>query len=111
MKKAFVMKVYEQYYDEYEKRHDELWPELEQAIYEHSAISYSIFLLKETGQLFGYLELANDQSWEALAKTDICQKWWAYMAPIMETNPDNSPISTDLTCVFSIERKAEYDNI
>ncbi|MES2520228.1 MAG: L-rhamnose mutarotase, partial [Bacteroidota bacterium] len=30
----------------------------------------------------------------------IMKKWWAYMADIMDTNPDNSPVSTPLTCVF-----------
>lgn len=104
MKKAFVMKVYEQYYEEYEKRHDELWPELKTAIFNHGATSYAIFLLKETGQLFGYLEIENEDLWNELANTDICRKWWNYMAPLMETNPDNSPISTDLACVFDIKK-------
>lgn len=103
MKKAFVMQVYEQYYDEYEKRHNEIWSELKQAIFEHGAKSYSIFLLKETGQLFGYLEIEDEAQWDALANTAICRKWWDYMAPIMEVNADNSPRSIDLQCVFNIE--------
>ena len=105
MKKAFVMQVYKEFYDEYKKRHDELWPELEQAIFEHGAISYSIFLVEETGQLFGYLELAEDEKWTELSSTEICQKWWAYMEPIMETNSDNSPVSTDLKCVFNLSKE------
>ena len=28
------------------------------------------------------------------------QKWWAYMKDIMETNADNSPVSTSLEEVF-----------
>ena len=105
MKKAFVMNVYKEHYEEYKKRHDELWPELEQAIFEHGAITYSIFLLEDTGQLFAYLELADDENWHALASTAICQKWWTFMAPLMETNVDNSPVSKDLLCVFNLEKE------
>lgn len=105
MKKAFVMQVYKEFYEEYKKRHDELWPELKEAIFAHGATSYSIFLLEQTGQLFGYLEIENEENWHALAQTSICQKWWAYMEPIMETNPDNSPTSINLTCVFTIEKE------
>lgn len=107
MRKAFVMKVFEEFYDEYEKRHYELWPEMKEAIIEHGAKHYSIYLLKETGQLFGFLEIDNEEKWALLAKTAICQKWWAYMAPIMETNEDLSPVSTDLDCVFSLTRGDE----
>jgi len=28
------------------------------------------------------------------------QKWWAYMKDIMETHPDNSPVSMPLIKVF-----------
>jgi L-rhamnose mutarotase len=37
------------------------------------------------------------------ANTDICKKWWEFMAPIMETNPDNSPVSIDLQNVFHLD--------
>ena len=105
MRKAFVMQVYEQYYDEYETRHNELWPEMEKAIFEHGAIHYSIYLLKETGQLFGFLQLEDENRWDELANTLICKKWWAYMSQIMETNEDSSPKSTDLQCVFTLTKE------
>jgi L-rhamnose mutarotase len=28
------------------------------------------------------------------------KKWWAYMADIMDTNPDNSPVQVALKPVF-----------
>lgn len=104
IRKSFVMNVFEQYYEEYEKRHEELWPELKEAIFTHGATSYSIFLLKDTGQLFGYLEIESEGKWAELANTEICKKWWDYMEPLMETNPDNSPVTIDLTCVFHISK-------
>ena len=58
--------------------------------------NYSIFLDRETLTLFGYLEIEDEEKWNASAETAVCRKWWDYMADIMETNPDNSPVSIDL---------------
>jgi L-rhamnose mutarotase len=33
----------------------------------------------------------------------IVQKWWDYMADIMEVNPDNSPVSKSLPEVFHMD--------
>ncbi|MGL1957863.1 MAG: L-rhamnose mutarotase [Colwellia sp.] len=37
-----------------------------------------------------------------LPAKNIIKKWWAYMADIMQTNDDNSPIVTPLTKVFHL---------
>lgn len=103
IRKAFVMKVFEDCHEEYKQRHDDLWPELEKELKNHGAHHYSIFLEKETSKLFAYVEIENEAKWNAMAQTDICQKWWANMKDIMETNPDNSPVSTELTQVFYLD--------
>ncbi len=33
----------------------------------------------------------------------IVARWWAYMQDIMETNPDNSPVTIPLEEVFYLE--------
>ncbi|MFR3890914.1 MAG: L-rhamnose mutarotase [Eggerthellaceae bacterium] len=33
----------------------------------------------------------------------MCKRWWDYMADVMEVNPDNSPVSTPLECVFRLD--------
>jgi L-rhamnose mutarotase len=33
----------------------------------------------------------------------VMQRWWAYMGDIMETNPDQSPVSVGLQEVFYME--------
>ena len=38
-----------------------------------------------------------------LGGNPIVQKWWAYMADIMDTNPDNSPVSIPLKEVFRMD--------
>ena len=103
MRKSFKMKLYEGQEKEYKKRHNELWPEMKEMIHNYGGKNYSIFLYKETNILYGYIEIENAELWDESANTEICKKWWAYMADIMETNPDNSPVSTDLVEVFHLD--------
>ena len=58
---------------------------------------------KETLTLFGYIEIESEEKWAKSADTEICRKWWDYMADIMETNPDNSPVSNELKNVFHLD--------
>lgn len=103
MYKGFCMKLYPGQEAEYEKRHNELWPEMKKMIHAHGGRNYSIFLDPATLTLYGYIEIEDPALWAKSAHTEINQKWWAYMADIMETNPDNSPVSTDLKLVFHLD--------
>lgn len=103
IKKSFKMKLNDDMAKEYEKRHNELWPEMKDMIHEYGGSNYSIFLDSETNVLYGYIELEDEVIWAKSADTSICRKWWDYMADIMETNEDNSPISKDLSLVFHLD--------
>ncbi len=89
--------------EEYKKRHDDLWPELHKLLKDNGLSEYSIFFDEETNILFAFQKQAGDQGSQDLGKTEIVQKWWKYMADIMETNTDNSPISKELVEVFYME--------
>ena len=97
------MKLYQGMEEEYSRRHNNLWPEMIDMIHKYGGKNYSIFLDKETYTLFGYIELENGELWDKSAEDAICRKWWDYMADIMETNSDNSPVSKDLDMVFHLE--------
>ena len=103
MRKAFKMKLFEGMEKEYEKRHNELWPEMKDMIHEYGGKNYTIFLDEDTLTLFGYIEIESEEKWSESANTEICRKWWDYMADIMETNPDESPVSIDLKEVFYLK--------
>lgn len=103
MIKGFKMKLFAGMEQEYKRRHDLLWPEMRDMIHEYGGKNYSIFLDSETNTLFGYLEIESAERWALSANTEICRKWWHYMADIMETNPDESPVSCDLTTVFHLD--------
>jgi L-rhamnose 1-epimerase len=103
MIKGFKMKLNSGMEDEYEKRHNELWPEMADMIHEHGGSNYTIFWDKDTNILFGYIEIEDEEKWSKGADTAINRKWWDFMAPVMETNPDNSPVAIDLKNVFHLD--------
>lgn len=102
-RKAFKMHLNEGMKEEYIKRHDEIWPELKQLLKKAGISDYSIFLDEETNTLFAVQKISGDESSQDLAQTETVKKWWKYMADIMTTNPDNSPVTTKLEEVFYLE--------
>ncbi|WP_025142465.1 L-rhamnose mutarotase [Pedobacter jeongneungensis] len=102
MKIAFKMKLKPGFETEYKKRHDEIWPELSTLLKENGISDYSIFLDEETNTLFA-VQQQNGNSSQDLGSTRIVQKWWAYMADIMETNADHSPKTFPLEMVFHLD--------
>lgn len=85
---------------EYEKRHDEIFPELAQALKDAGVSDYSIWHDPETNHLFAILTRTSDHTMDDLPDTEICQRWWAFMADIMETDASNVPTQVPLKRVF-----------
>jgi L-rhamnose mutarotase len=104
IRKAFVMRVNPGAEPEYARRHNPIWPELEAVLQAHGVLSYSIFLDAESHKLFGYVEIEDEARWAAIARTEVCQRWWAHMKELMPTNADNSPVSVELREVFHLEK-------
>ncbi|HTG57074.1 L-rhamnose mutarotase [Niabella yanshanensis] len=97
---AFKMKLLPGFEAEYKKRHDEIWPELSDLLHETGVSDYAIFLDNQTLDLLGVLKLADGKTMDQLPSQPVMQKWWAYMADIMETHPGNEPLSVPLQEVF-----------
>ena len=97
---AFKMKLKPGFKEEYKKRHAEIWPELEKLIRESGVSDYSIYLDEETNILFACQKQSGEASSQDLGSNPVVQRWWACMADIMETNPDNSPVTIPLEEVF-----------
>lgn len=74
-----IMYLHKDSYAEYAKRHNNLFPEMRKALKEAGAHNYLIFLNKDNGELFAYLEVDNIEKYNDIAKTDAAKKWWAYM--------------------------------
>lgn len=101
-KYAFRMRLNPGCRDEYRRRHDEIWPELAALLREAGITDYSIHLDEETNLLFGVLWRRDDHGMDALPDHPVMQRWWAYMADIMETRPSNEPVAVPLTTVFHL---------
>jgi len=100
---AFKMKLKAGYEEEYKKRHDKIWPELKEKLSKAGIYDYSIFLDNETLTLFAVQKLKDNNTVEELPSKEIMKKWWDYMKDIMETNLDNSPVTTSLEEVFHMD--------
>ena len=103
IRKVLLMKLKPGCQEEYERRHNPIWPELQTVLKEHGVSNYSIFLDCRTDQLFGYAEIESKSLWEQIAQTEVCQRWWSYMKDLMLTNPDDSPMTTELDEVFHLD--------
>lgn len=97
---AFTMKLKPGVEVEYQRRHDEIWPELTAILIDAGIRDYSIYLDRSTGTLFAVQKRMPGHTIDALPGLPIMKKWWAYMADLMETNPDNSPVTSTLERVF-----------
>ena len=102
IRKAFVMTVHRGREAEYAKRHQPIWQELADVLKAHGVLTYSIFLHESTNQLFAYAEIEDEERWAAIARTEVCQRWWRHMSDVMPANPDHSPISQGLKEVFHL---------
>jgi L-rhamnose mutarotase len=99
---AFKMQLHPGQSAEYQRRHDALWPELAALLKAHGISNYSIFLDEETHALFGVLDIEDPAAMDRLPAEAVMQRWWAYMADIMETHPDKRPVSVPLREVFHL---------
>ncbi len=100
---AFKMQLFPGNVEEYKRRHDEIWPELVALLQTSGIHNYSIFLDESTNTLFGVQEVDDLEVTGNLPENPVMKKWWAYMADLMETNPDQSPVQVSLPEVFYLK--------
>ena len=103
LRKAHLMFLKPGAREEYQRRHDAIWPELAATLRAHGVLSYSIYLDPGRDLLFACVEIESAERWEAIAATDVCRRWWAHMRDLMQTHPDDSPVTQDLAEVFCLQ--------
>lgn len=103
IRKAFLMQVFPDQVEEYEKRHNPIWQELSDVFAARGVHNYSIFHDQETHLLFGYVEIEDETQWASIASTEVCRRWWESMKPLMKYHPDGTPWSRDLREVFHVD--------
>ena len=99
---AFKMQLKPGHAAEYQRRHDAIWPELASLLHASGVRDYSIFLDEATGALFGVLRRADGHAMDALPQHPVMRRWWDYMADLMDTQSDASPVAVPLTPMFHL---------
>lgn len=100
---AFRMRLHPGKRAEYQRRHDEIWPELVALLHAAGISDYSIWLDEETDCLFAILTRRDDHTMEALPEHPVMRRWWEAMADLMETHPDDAPVAMPLVRVFHMD--------
>ena len=82
---GFLLKVKEDTLDEYKRHHEEVWPEMLDALRRHGWHNYSLFM-RDDGLMFGYFETPNDfqSALDGMSTEEINTKWQDFMAPYFE---------------------------
>lgn len=89
--------------EEYKQRHDHIWPELIRLLKGSGISDYVIFLDEETHVLYASLKIDHPQQLDDLPQHPVMRRWWSYMADIMATQTDHSPLSVPLKEMFYLE--------
>ncbi|NIE87891.1 MULTISPECIES: L-rhamnose mutarotase [unclassified Burkholderia] len=99
---AFRMKLDPGQREEYARRHREIWPELAALLREAGIRDYRIFLDETTDHLFAVLTREEGHRMATLPAEPVMRKWWDFMADIMQTGPDGSPVQVPLEPMFHL---------
>jgi L-rhamnose mutarotase len=84
---AWVLEVRPGYEVEYLKRHDEIWPDMLEALRAAGIRNYNIFRHGLT--LFGFFETDDlEATQKILADDPVNARWGQWMAPIMKVEVD-----------------------
>lgn len=90
IRKAFVIRARPGMTEEYIQRHNPIWPDLAKVLSENGVANYSIFLRETTSELFGYMEITDENLFSNLEHSEICKKWWRYMTEVLISESDDS---------------------
>lgn len=97
---AFKMYLIQGQEAEYEKRHNEIWPELVDLLHEHGVYDYSISLDETTNTLFALQNRRPNHTADEIGDVPLMQRWFKHMDGLLKTNPDGTPIVVPLREVF-----------
>jgi L-rhamnose mutarotase len=100
MRQAWVMTLKPGMEELYKQRHDEIWPELVENIRTQGIRNFSIY--RHGLLLFAYLE-RNELPPDGHPIAPVTWRWWESMAPLMETNPDFSPVQEPVEEMFHLD--------
>lgn len=89
---CFLLQLKPDRVQDYLHVHEEVWPEMLDALREAGWHNYSLFVRPQDGLVVGYLETPDfEAAQQAMAATDVNARWQADMAQYFAAgNPDES---------------------
>jgi len=89
---GFILRVRADKSAEYRRRHEQVWPEMLEALRRNGWHNYSLFM-RDDGLLFGYFETPRDlpSALSGMAKEEVNARWQALMAPYFEALDGRRP--------------------
>jgi len=82
---GFLLKVKKEKIAEYRERHQDVWPEMLDALRRTGWHNYSLFM-HDDGLLFGYLETPDSfqAALAGMSREEVNARWQTFMAPYFE---------------------------
>lgn len=102
---GFLLKVKPDRIDEYKRRHQEVWPEMQEALRRHGWHNYSLFI-RPDGTLFGYFETPSsfEDALEGMSREEVNVRWQETMEPFFEgTGGPADQMMEELEEVFHLD--------
>ncbi len=88
---CFLLRVRRDRREEYSARHQEVWPEMKEALHASGWTNYSLFLAPD-GLLVGYVEAEDfERALKAMEATEVNRRWQASVAELFELRPGSQP--------------------
>lgn len=102
---GFLLKVKEELIEEYRRRHQDVWPEMLDALRRTGWHNYSLFM-RDDGMLFGYFETPEnfEAARDGMSLEEVNERWQAEMAPFFEwTDGRADEMMEELVEVFHLD--------
>lgn len=82
---GFILKVKEDLIDSYKRRHEDVWPEMQDALRRTGWHNYSLFM-RDDGMLFGYFETPESfaAALAGMSAEEVNERWQKEMEPFFE---------------------------
>jgi L-rhamnose mutarotase len=98
---AFTMKLRPGAFAEYQRMHDNLWPELFAEIERSGVATMTIFAV-DPEHLVLYSEIRDEETWEKLRGSEVHQRWGEALRELFVLKEDGTPDVGDLREIFHI---------
>ena len=102
---GFVLKVRPELMDDYRAKHEDVWPEMLDALRRSGWHNYTLFM-RDDGMLFGYFETKGSfkDALDRIAAEPVNARWQELMAPYFEgSGAAADTMMTELGEVFHLD--------